>query len=227
VSEPDQLSELVLQEIPGKFFERLWGRQARLYDEAREQSRETDLWTTVESDTVWPISRRAAMEHEARLAAKEAGLKHFDEQHAGGYPYGVVRSAKLALTFHHESGPNVVVRKCVSRVQNSGVNKFLDHFVMQEMLVQPLPDLNNTQLIYGCVIHGITIEKRAGKEYPNYFMRLAFPDAEFNGYTKNFDIGELLQRYALIRAKHEHPEEEHEDLAVPVLNPKKKKDVIG
>jgi hypothetical protein len=98
---------------------------------------------------------------------------------------------------------------------------------MQEMLVQPLPALSDAGLIYACVIHGITVERRAGKEYPTYFMRLAFPDAEFGGYTKNFDVGELLQLYALRRAKREQPEEQPEDLAIPVLNVKKRTDVIG
>ncbi len=226
MSEPDQLKELVLKEISERFFLRLWARQTALYQEAREHSRGTSLWTSIESNTVWPNCRRAAMEHEARLAASECGLRHLDAEHAGGYPYGIVRSTKLALTIHHESGPNVVVRKCVSRIQNSAVNTFLDHYVDQEMLTQPLPNLNEAGLIYGCLLHGISVERRAGKDYSTYFMRLAFPDAEFSGYTKNYGIGELLQLYAVVRTGQEFKEEQ-EDLAKPVLNPKKKKEVIG
>lgn len=227
VNEPDQLKERVLREIPERFFRRVWDRQQTIYEEAREHSRTSHLWTSAESDTVWPVARRAAMEHEARLAAKESGLKHIDSEHAGGYPYGITRSAKLALTFHHTHGPRVMVEKCVSRVQNSAVNRFLDQYVMQEMLVQPLPDLRKSGLIYGCVLHGIMFETRAGKTFQNTFMRLAFPDAEFSEYTKNFDIGELLQLYSLIRTKAEDPKEASEDKAKPVLNQKKKKDISG
>ena len=93
--------------------------------------------------------------------------------------------------------------------------------------MQPLPDIEKAGLIYCCLLHGIAIEKRAGKEYKSYFMRLAFPDAEFNSYTKNFSVSELLQQYAINRNSVELPEANQEDKAVPVLNPKKKKEVVG
>lgn len=224
----ETLEALTIQEVPADFFRQLVSRQPAVYAEANDLALNNPSWRRPEGEMVVPHIRRAVFEHEVRLAAGNANLQHFDLRHAGdNCGYGMVRAGKLAISTHHIAGPNQFVRRCKSRQQHAAVNKFLDQLALDEILVEPIPKLEEAGIVYAHLLHGRVIERHGDKEFTQDFLRLAFPDADLQKYSKNYSVLELLQKYAAYSGADTAAGGHSEDKVVPILNPKKKTEVIN
>ena len=133
----------------------------------------------------------------------------------------------LAISTHHIGGPNQFVRRCKSRKQNAAVNKFLDQLALDEILIEPIPKLDEAGVVYAHLLHGRIYERHGNQEFTHDFLRLAFPDADLKKYAKNYSILEILQKYAALENSGSGPGPDTEDKVIPVLNPKKKTEIIN
>jgi hypothetical protein len=191
----ESLQRLILNSVAESFFARLSARQAVLYEEARAMAFSAP-WGNPEAESVFPINRRALMENEVRRSARENKLSCDDSRHLGdNCGYVLVQAGKLRITTHHVDKPTRFVPPCRSRQQNAAVNDWLDTPYFEELLQELPPRLGDADSANVYLLHGLIVEKRAGKSYPSLFMRMAFPDAELARYVCNYDVLDLLQLY--------------------------------
>ncbi|MEX2299483.1 MAG: hypothetical protein WD733_01030 [Bryobacterales bacterium] len=222
----EALEDLIIAEMPSSFLKQLAESQPVIYEEAADLARKSPSWREPEALFLIPHFRRALFEHAFRLAAGNARgrLRHFDCRHAGdNCGYGRVQAKRLVLTIHHVDGPDQFVRPCVSRRQNAAVNKFLDSSFMPDAMIEIPPDLSGAEFVNAYILHGQQTRKKADKTFTEDFLRIAFPDSELNRYTRNYNVLDVLQKYAVVESAAETAA--IEDKARPVLNPNKKKKI--
>jgi hypothetical protein len=192
----DALRQLITEQSPEGFWRELSTRQEALYREAYSYSNHGTLWDKHEALVVFPIVRRAVFESATRSAAQNNGMKAYNLFHTGDtYPYVLVKAKKLLITCHHVAAPDYFVRQAESRKQNAAVNKWLDYYMRNELMLHPLPDLRQSGKINLYILHG---QQPADADRTTFtsFLQVAIPDADLTTYRKNFPVSELLQIYA-------------------------------
>jgi hypothetical protein len=139
----ETLEALTIQQVPADFFKQLAKRQPAIYAEAKDLALSSPSWRAPEGEMVMPHIVRALFEHEVRIAAADAGLQHLDLRHAGdNCGYGMVRAGQ------HIGSPKKFVRRCKSRRQNAAVNAFLEQLALDEVLMEPIPQLDEGGIVY-------------------------------------------------------------------------------
>jgi hypothetical protein len=220
------LLERILNVFPPSFVSRLVERQFSLYQQSIDQVMSEQPWSDVEAFTLLPYIRRALWESELRKTAIECGLKTFDLSHVGQNSSCVnVKAGGLVLTEHYVSGPSEFVRDAESRKQNSGVNRWLNHYTDQRLLTTPLPKLDEKP-IYLNLLHGAVFptSKKADVKVDAFtcFIRFAIPAADSRQYLAgcNWSAQELLQHYASAPRTATEPAVTVADRAKPVIKKK-------
>lgn len=193
------LLERLVGAVPKEFITRLLERQQTIYQQAIAKSVD-ESWTTIEAMNVLPYIRRGFCESEFRKTGIECGLKTFDMPHVGeNCSCVMIKANALILTEHYVDGPGQFVRDAESRKQNAAVNKWLDEFVDERLLIHPLPKIGRKP-IYLNVLHGgrfansdtdsLTIDPSS------CFLRFAIPEEGSKKYLYNWSAQEVLLAYA-------------------------------
>ena len=190
--------------VPKQFVTRLLERQQSIYQQSIAMAFNQENWTPAEAMSVLPYIRRGLFESEFRKAGIECGLKTFDMPHAGeNCSCVMVKANGLILTEHYVDGPGQCVRDALSRKQNSAVNKWLEEFADERLLLHPLPKLGRKpiylNLLHGC--HFANSETESLTIDPaSCFLRFAIPefaiaDAASKKYLHNWSAQEVLLGY--------------------------------
>jgi hypothetical protein len=187
-----------LSAFPQHFLERLVQRQKPLYAQSIAIAF-SESWSRVEGFSVLPGIRRALWENETRRAAIECGLKCADVPHVGDNCSCVTVNADgLILTVHYVDGPNQFVREAESRKQNAGVNRWLNYYTDERLLISPIPKIGDRP-IYLNLLHGANFPTLSSEKLliddTTYFLRLAIPASDAGCYLCAWNAHELLQAY--------------------------------
>jgi hypothetical protein len=193
------LLERFVRAVPKQFITHLLERQQTIYQQSIAFAF-NENWTASEAMSVLPYIRRGLVESEFRKTAVECGLKPFDMPHVGeNCSFVMVKANGLILTEHYVDGPGQWVRDAESRKQNTAVNKWLDEFSDDRLLLHPLPKLGRKP-IYLNVLHGghfansetdsLTID------VATCFLHIAIPEEGSKKYLCNWSAQEILLAYA-------------------------------
>jgi hypothetical protein len=198
------LLERLVGAVPREFVTWLLARQQTIYRQSIAFAFNNENWTPAEAMSVLPYIRRGLFESEFRKAGIECGLKTFDMPHAGeNCSCVMVKASGLILTEHYVDGPGQWVRDALSRKQNTAVNRWLEEFADERLLLHPLPKLGRKP-IYLNVLHGghfansetdsLTIDPSS------CFLRFAIPefaiaDEGSKKYLHNWSAQEVLLAY--------------------------------
>jgi hypothetical protein len=193
------LLERFVGAVPKEFVTRLLERQQSIYQQSIAFAF-NENWTATEAMSVLPYIRRGLFESDFRKAGIECGLKTFDMPHVGeNCSCVMIKANGLILTEHYVDGPGQWVRDAESRKQNTAVNKWLDEFADERLLLHPLPKLGRKP-IYLNVLHGghfansdtdsLTIDATT------CFLRVAIPEEGSKKYLCNWSGQEILLAYA-------------------------------
>jgi hypothetical protein len=216
-----ELRELLLGEVPLRFWESMAKGAPVLYKEAYSRAYKETAWGEPEAKYMLPHHRRSFFEYLFRTSALTAGLIAVSEPNfAGNCEYTLVRAGRLVFTASHVDGENEVVRPSLFRKQNAIVNRILSNPTLKaensdEVIFNP-PKLYEADEISAIITHG------AISNDPSTFgfVRVVFPSADSTKYVANFDMFEIYT-ISLNRAQAK-AQADVVDIAIPKLRKKKK-----
>ncbi len=193
------LLERLVRAVPKQFTTRLLERQQSIYQQSIATAF-NESWTATEARNVLPYIRRGLWESDFRKAAIECGLRTFDIPHAGeNCSCVMVKADGLILTEHYVDGPGQFVRDAESRKQNTAVNKWLDEYADERLLLHPLPKLGRKS-IYLNLLHGghfVNSDSDAlTVDAATCFLHIAIPEDGSKKYLCNWSAQEILLAYA-------------------------------
>jgi hypothetical protein len=193
------LLDRFVRAVPKQFIMRLVERQQTLYQQSIAIAF-NESWTSVEALNVLPYIRRGLMESDFRKSAIECGLKPFDMPHAGeNCSCVMVKANGLILTAHFVDGPGQWVRDAKSREQNTAVNKFLNEYADERLLIHPLPKLGRKAIYLNLLHGGYFANSDSGiltVDPSSCFLHIAIPEDGSKKYLCNWSAQEILLAYA-------------------------------